>query len=216
MVVSGNRSEVRETLPEEGSYQKGSEVIGQTPDGMNMLSYDIDGPLYRGVSLEDYERIKEQGFIDTDMRGAISEHEGMNFATNRDTALEYIPKGEQGVVLAIDPKDANFWGIEADDYPRTNDPIPISSVTETSNIMDKKQEETNVHESTVKNALAMGIAAIERARETGNADLEEKWMERINERLEDEFPEDQATQDRIWQEAQEDRENIEENKRFMD
>lgn len=215
METSGSRSEVKDTLPEEGSYRKTDEVIGTLPNGWKQYAYEVDGPLYRGVTLEDYERIKEQGFIDTDMRGAISEHEGMNFATNRDTALEYIPRGEQGVVLAIDPSDQQFWGIDHDDYPRSNEDIPIGSVSDVSMVMDKVAEEQSLEESRIKRSMAMAVAGLEAARERGDTEKEESWLRSIQRRMDEEFPEDQATQDRIWQEASEDRDMVEDYKQHM-
>lgn len=90
---------------------------------------EVNGYLFRGVSLEDYKRIKEQGYIDTDLRGAISDREGINLATDARTSFNYLPEKEEGVVLVIDVSDkSSLFQIGADDYVRASRPIPFTDV----------------------------------------------------------------------------------------
>lgn len=114
-------------------------------------AYEVlgDGYVFRGVSLSDFERIKEQGFIDTDTRGAIVSSEGTNLARNPSTSFYYLPtipyigknteqdkvKGrrtaEEGVVMAIRVTPENrksMFFIENDSYIRTRENIPFSDV----------------------------------------------------------------------------------------
>ena len=114
-------------------------------------AYEVlgDGYVFRGVSLSDFERIKEQGFIDTDTRGAIVSSEGTNLARKPSTSFYYLPtipyigkdteqdkvKGrrtaEEGVVMAIKVTPENrksMFFIENDSYIRTRENIPFSDV----------------------------------------------------------------------------------------
>lgn len=91
--------------------------------------------VYRGVTSQDWERMQKQGFLDSDRRGAISMDEGMNLATTASTSAYYIPEGEEGVVLAIDASKSNLFKIEADEYLRTYDKIPLDRVLKHSGII---------------------------------------------------------------------------------
>jgi hypothetical protein len=119
----------------ESKYKKGKQ-IGKEDFGK---TYEADGSgiLYRGVSKEDYERIKRQQFVDTDMRGAISRREGMNLAKDPATSATYLPSNKGGYVLAIDPKGLNLFATDADNYIRTYDTIPIESVVKVSDYIAK-------------------------------------------------------------------------------
>ncbi len=85
-------------------------------------------PLYRTVSQRDWDRIQEQGFLDSDQRGAVSTSEGANFSTNPEASKTYAPKDDYGVVLEIDPDAANWHGYNYDQYVRTWDNIPVSKI----------------------------------------------------------------------------------------
>ena len=85
-------------------------------------------PLYRTVSQRDWDRIEEQGFLDSDQRGAVSASEGANFATTPEASKTYAPKNDYGIVLEIDPDAANWHGYNYDQYIRTWDKIPVGKI----------------------------------------------------------------------------------------
>ncbi len=199
-----DRQEIIDSLPAEGTYEKGKEKIGMAGE-LEMRAYKIDGPLYRGVTLEDYKRIVKQGYIDTDMRGAISEHEGMNMATHRDTAVEYIPNDDKGVVMAFDVSKIKVWGIRADDYPRTSDRIPISAIIAVSGVMDKKGEKDKYDDKMAKNRAAFSLELLEHAKKKGDDKAVKEWEADIVKQLERRFPGEKARQERLLQEATDDK-----------
>lgn len=86
--------------------------------------------LYRGMSGEEWSGAQERGFIQSDMRGVISEEEGTNFGTDPRTAASYIPRGDPDSVIArvrVEPEDPYFT-ISADSYVRTREPVPVDRV----------------------------------------------------------------------------------------
>jgi len=112
-------------------YYGTAKKLDKTSDSTSLggiYATEVGGYLFRGVSVEDFERIVHSGYIDTDMRGAISNEEGINLASNAGTAFNYLPSGE-GVVMAIMVSDkSSLFMIGADDYVRTLSPIPISDI----------------------------------------------------------------------------------------
>jgi hypothetical protein len=94
--------------------------------------------LFRGVSLLDWHRIKNQGFIDSDMRGAIVETEGINLGQKPTTAMYYLPHNDKGVILAISPKNLDLYMLN-DEYIRVFEPIPIKNVIKVSEIFVKDE-----------------------------------------------------------------------------
>jgi len=119
----------------EAKYKNGKQ-IGKEDFGK---TYEVEGSglLYRGVSKADYERINKQGFIDTDMRGAISRREGMNLAKDPATSASYLPNNAGGYVIAINPKGLNLFGTDADNYIRTRDVVPIENIVKVSEYIAK-------------------------------------------------------------------------------
>lgn len=99
----------------------------KTPLG-DTFEVQTNGPLYRTVTERDWERIQEQGYIDSDQRGAISLNEGINLATSIAQSLNYAKNGDNVVLLEINPQGLNLHGYDADQYIRTWDKIPLSSV----------------------------------------------------------------------------------------
>ena len=85
-----------------------------------------DKTLFRGVSVEDWNRIKSQGYIDSDMRGAIISTEGINLAQTPSTAQYYLPHNDKGVILAINPQGLDLYML-SDEYIRIFEPIPIKN-----------------------------------------------------------------------------------------
>jgi hypothetical protein len=111
-----------------GDVRRG-ELIREDADLGDVYEVEVDGMLFRGVSIEDFNRIKESGFIDTDLRGAISEREGINLAQGPGTAFYYLPMDGPGVVMAIDVSDkSGLFAIGADRYVRSSKPIPTSDI----------------------------------------------------------------------------------------
>jgi hypothetical protein len=111
-----------------GDVRKG-ELIREDEDLSGIYEVEVDGMLFRGVSLEDFRRIQESGFINTDLRGVISEREGINLAQSPATAFYYLPLNGPGVVMAIDVSDkSGLFAIGADNYVRSSKPIPTSDI----------------------------------------------------------------------------------------
>ena len=93
-----------------------------------------DKTLFRGVSLKDWDRIKSQGFIDSDCRTCIIDTEGTNLGQIPETAEYYLPKNSKGVILAVSPKDLDLYMV-TDDYIRVFEPIPIKNIIKVSDII---------------------------------------------------------------------------------
>ena len=123
-------------------WRKSKDKVGDTKSIGPKYRVDITGGvLYRGVTLEDWERILDQGYIDTDGRGAISpEDEEINLTPHVETAAEYIPHGKRGVILAIDVNGLDLFMIGADDYIRASGKIPLSNVVKVSGVVGKDIE----------------------------------------------------------------------------
>ena len=114
--------------PRLGTVSKG-EMTGEDSNLGGIYEAEVDGYLFRGVSVEDYNRIKKEGFIDTDLRGAISDKEGINLTPYSATAFNYLPEGVEGVVMAMKVSDkSGLFMIGADDYVRSSKPIPFTDV----------------------------------------------------------------------------------------
>lgn len=117
-----------EFYPRQGTVKKGKK-IKEDKDLGGVFEVDASGYLFRGVSRADFNRVRSTGIIDTDLRGAISEKEGINLAPNASTAFNYLPEGVEGVVMAIKvDKDMDLFMIGADDYVRSAKPIPYQNV----------------------------------------------------------------------------------------
>ena len=117
-----------EFYPRKGTVKKGKK-IKEDKDLGGVFEVDASGYLFRGVSRADFNRVRSTGVIDTDLRGAISEKEGINLAPNASTAFNYLPEGVEGVVMAIKvDKDMDLFMIGADDYVRSAKPIPYQNV----------------------------------------------------------------------------------------
>ena len=119
----------------ENTYKRG-EVVKFLSTSNRLPVYRAIGDeiLFRAVSLEDWNRIKNQGYIDSDMRGAILETEGINLAQTPDTATYYLPHNSEGVILAISPKNLDLYML-SDEYIRIFEPIPIENIIKISDIM---------------------------------------------------------------------------------
>ena len=117
-----------EFFPRQSNVKKGKK-IKEDKDLGNVFEVDASGYLFRGVSRADFNRVRSTGIIDTDLRGAISEKEGINLASDARTAFNYLPEGVEGVVMAIKvDKDMDLFMIGADDYVRSAKPIPYQNV----------------------------------------------------------------------------------------
>ena len=121
-------------------WKKGKKIADSDALGDKFEVELTGGVLFRGVTKEDWERIQNQGYIDTDGRGVISPEEEINLSTSVVTAETYIPHGKQGVVLAIDPTGLDLFMIGADDYLRASGRIPIDNVVKVSGPIGKDSE----------------------------------------------------------------------------
>lgn len=117
-----------------GAQVRTHESIGEIYEAVG------EGILFRGVSKDDYERIIENGFIDTDFRAAITEHEGINLSPDARTAQYYLPAGADGIIIAIDTKGIPLHMISSDSYVRSFSPIPAARIVAVSPFMTKDQD----------------------------------------------------------------------------
>jgi hypothetical protein len=120
------------------TYKKGKK-IRMLPNS-NIPVYRATGnkTLFRGVSLKDWDRIKNQGFIDSDMRSAIFETEGINLGQTPNEASYYLPHNEEGVILAVSPKNLDLYMLD-DEYIRVFEPIPIKNIIKVSSVFLKNK-----------------------------------------------------------------------------
>jgi hypothetical protein len=123
-------------------WDRRGEKVRDNDDLGGVFKANGSGVLFRGVSLEDYARIKSQGFIDTDFRGAISSQEGINLTPDARTAASYMPTGADGVIMAIDTDDLDLYNIGADSYIRSFDKIPVENIIEVTEPVYKSTEGT--------------------------------------------------------------------------
>lgn len=138
------------------TYKRG-EKVGKLPisnrGGINsdMSIYKAIGTkiLFRGVSLNDWKRIKRQGFIDSDMRDAIVETEGINLGQRPSTGRYYLPANDKGVILAISPKNLDLYMLD-DEYIRVFKPIPLKNIIKVSDIYIKNNEGISLSINTEK------------------------------------------------------------------
>jgi len=135
-------SDLNVSASDKYTYKRGENVtkdfIGLQKVGITIYRALGDEILFRGVSLKDWKRIKSQGYIDSDMRGAVSEYEGINLAQIPSTAISYLPNNNKGVVLAINPTDLDKYML-TDDYIRIFEAIPIKNVIKVSDIIFKDE-----------------------------------------------------------------------------
>ena len=85
-------------------------------------------PLYRCVHYKDWDRIQDQGFLDSDQRNCVQDTEGINLATSIITAETYCCKDDWSVLLEIDPTDLSLHSCSYDHYIRTWDKIPLKNI----------------------------------------------------------------------------------------
>jgi hypothetical protein len=143
------------------TYKKGEQVrkLETSNSGFKNSNLPVykaigDKTLFRGVSLKDWNRIKNQGFIDSDMRGAILETEGINLGQTPNTASYYLPNNNDGVILAISPKGLDLYMLD-DEYIRVFEPIPIKNVIKVSSIISKNKIGGIVTKNTEKKIIDM-------------------------------------------------------------
>ena len=117
-------------------------------------TYEVEanGPLYRTVTEKDWQRIQEQGYIDSDQRGAIYSGEGTNLARTIPMSLEYAKKGENSVLMVIDPNGFNLHGYDADPYIRTWDKIPLENVIDSGKLIGHETKPSQLNPVTYDDA----------------------------------------------------------------
>lgn len=213
--VHDSRGPVKSSLPQgQATVKKGTEY--QKHGDLKRTSYNVSGgPIYRGVSLEDYKRIKEQGYVDTDMRGAISENEGMNLTHHPETAIEYIPSGKKGVVLAIDPEGVDFWGVASDDYIRTSERIPVAAIKGVSDVMDKQAEADKFEVHSIARRGAFYLGGAEMLEEAGYPEKAKEWRSRAEREIKEELS-DPRLQKKAIEIARTDKKMRDEYKEYID
>lgn len=146
---------------ENNTYVKGDDVTNEFPDlgrdqvystqNIHIFKASGDKTLFRGVSVDDWNRIKSQGYIDSDMRGAIISTEGINLAQTPSTAQYYLPHNNQGVILAVNPEGLDLYML-SDEYIRIFEPIPVKNIIKVSDVVSKTDMGTTL---TPNNAQAL-------------------------------------------------------------
>lgn len=116
----------RSDLSMEASVTRHPSEKTDTPLG-DTYKVDVDGFLYRAVTQSDFDRIENQGFIDSDRRHS-DKNEGINLAANPMSSISYEQKGENMVLMKIDPKGLSLNGWTHDHYIRTWDRIPYENI----------------------------------------------------------------------------------------
>jgi hypothetical protein len=109
-------------------WKRGTKVRDDERVG-DVYSVTGSGVLFRGITLEDYERIIDQDFMDTDGRAAIVPgNEGMNLTPSTGTAFAYFPPDQESVIVAIDTEGLPLNMIGGDDYIRSFERIPADRI----------------------------------------------------------------------------------------
>lgn len=112
-------------------YDHGDPVHNERPIGMfpQKIRTEPIRYVYRAMSAGEWEQAQKRGFIQSDERGAISSLEGTNAAVDPRSAVSYLPREGQAVVakIAVRPQD-KWFTINADEYLRTRQPVPLSQV----------------------------------------------------------------------------------------
>jgi hypothetical protein len=124
-----NKQELEKIINDEATT-KIKRIVSQktnTPLG-GTFKVEAQGPLYRSVTQRDWDRIQEQGYLDSDQRYAVSKKEGINMATSPLSSITYAGKGDNSVLLKIDPSNINLHGYSGDQYVRTWDKIKLSDI----------------------------------------------------------------------------------------
>lgn len=131
------------------TYKKGEQVgvLPNSNDNIAIYRAIGNGTLFRGVSLQDWERIKNQGYIDSDMRSAVIDSEGINLGQSPRTAFYYLPHNAKGVIMAISPKNLDLFML-SDEYIRVFNKIPIENVIKVSEVFTKNRMGTMVATNT--------------------------------------------------------------------
>ncbi len=125
----------------QGDWRKGEVIKAQHPTFGATYKPVGSGALFRSVTVDNWKDIQAKGVMTTDGRSCISPGcEGLNFGSDPETAAGYIPLGGQGVVLAIKPDGLNLFMSKTDDYIRTTDPVPVSSVIAVSGVLGRDKE----------------------------------------------------------------------------
>ena len=125
--------------------------------------------LYRGMSTDEWNQAVKRGYIQSDMRGAISDWEGTNAGVDPQTAHSYLPYGQEGVIakIGVQPEDGWFTRNE-DGYLRTRQGIPLSRVSAVSPVLYKDQQEGTFVRPDSTSAAQLTSGANDRSREAQN------------------------------------------------
>lgn len=85
--------------------------------------------IFRAISEADWQRIQEQGYIDTHGEWNLDPSEGLNAAF--EPSVFYLPKVGAGRIIRIDYNDDDGWRMEerVDSYLKTDKKVPLSRVS---------------------------------------------------------------------------------------
>lgn len=125
-----------------------------TAPGHNSLLYPKDAGtepirhVYRGVSEAEWQQAQQRGYLKSDARGTISELEGTNASADPHDAVSYLPRTGRGRVLKIEVRPSEQWfTINADQYLRTRQEIPLGTVSAVSPVLAKEPKYGQVYET---------------------------------------------------------------------
>ena len=114
-------------MPEATQIKRFANEPTKTPLG-DTFRVESDGPLFRSVTQKDWDRIQDQGYLDSDQRYAVSKKEGVNMASSPLSAITYAPIGDNSVLLKINPSNISLHGYAGDQYIRTWDRIQLEDI----------------------------------------------------------------------------------------
>ena len=115
-------------MPEQATpVKRFTDQLTETPLG-ETFKVEVDGPLFRSVTQKDWDRIQEQGYLDSDQRYAVSKKEGVNMASSPLSAITYAPIGDNSVLLKINSSNIGLHGYAGDQYIRTWDRIKLEDI----------------------------------------------------------------------------------------
>ena len=129
-------SKEREVPLREVRYEKDGD-----PFSREVVSEAPPTHLFRGMSEDEFQKSKAQGFIKSDGRGAIMpEWEGTNAGHSAGTAHSYLPSSGPGRIVKIRVNEDDRWfGSNVDSYARTRQQIPWDRIEAHTSPIDKSE-----------------------------------------------------------------------------
>ena len=132
-------------LPEGTQIKRFTNELTNTPLE-DTFKVESDGPLFRSVTQKDWDRIQDQGYLDSDQRYAVSKNEGVNMASSAESAITYAPIGDNSVLLKINPLGIKLHGYIGDQYIRTWDKIKLDNIEDVGKFIGGETKPSYINE----------------------------------------------------------------------